>query len=91
MAEREDVERALMVAADEANERIRTCHEVVACPRCHAPIGSRCAALQGAGGGGYAMLEVRAGKWPPRTTYVQMGRELKHPHRERWTLVQAPR
>lgn len=35
-------ERSLLEAAAEANERIRTCHQVVACPRCGAPIGTRC-------------------------------------------------
>lgn len=88
---REPIEERLLVAAAEANERIARCHEVVACPRCRAPVGARCAGLQGAGGGGYAVLEVRAGQFPPKTTYVRMGRELKHSHRERWTQVQSAR
>jgi hypothetical protein len=90
-AAREPIEVALLAAAAEANERIARCHEVVACPRCHAPIGKRCAALSGPGGGGYAELTVKAGRGAPCTSYVRMGRELKRPHRERWTLVQLAR
>jgi hypothetical protein len=40
--ERLGFERRAARAADEANERIRTCHERVACPRCGAPVGGRC-------------------------------------------------
>lgn len=63
------VEAFYAQAAREAEERIRTCHEVVACPKCGAPIGVRC---------------WRAGSRRP-------GVELKHPHEQRWTLVQPAR
>lgn len=33
---------ALERAADELNERVRTCHERVRCPRCRQPAGQRC-------------------------------------------------
>ena len=59
-------EAALLEAAAEAERRIATCHERVACPRCRAPVGSRCR----------SMLS---------------GVVTKHPHRERWTLVQPAR
>lgn len=38
----DDFERAMLVAADEANERIANCHTEVACPKCGAPVGARC-------------------------------------------------
>lgn len=73
----EDIEERMMRAVEEANERIRTCHERVACPKCLAPVGARCR---------------RALRSMMRTGVFATGQpELKHPHRERWTLVQAPR
>lgn len=60
----------------EANERIENCHEVVACPKCQAPRGKRCRRMPL--GYGIGMT-------------VGYGRPTVHPHRERWTLVQAPR
>lgn len=61
-----EMERRMQLAVDAANDRIRMCHEQVACPRCGAGVGQRCIPLRG-------------------------GRPLKHPHRERWTLVQPAR
>lgn len=37
--------RRMFAAADDLIERIATCHERVACPRCGAPVGQRCRAL----------------------------------------------
>lgn len=82
----------MLAAVAAAEERIERCHEIVACPRCSAPIGRRCAAMQGYGGGGYAKLEVRVGLADdPTERFVRLGRELKHPHRERSNLVQPVR
>lgn len=77
--ERDRVEAALLAAADEANERIRTCHEVVACPRCRAPIGRRCRRMPR----GFSEASERRGLGQPGA--------IVGPHRERWALVQAPR
>lgn len=84
------VEEALTRAAAEANERVARCHELVACPRCSAPVGSRCAAVRGAFGG-YARIETRVGDGEPTVRFVRLGELTKHPHRERWTLVQPSR
>lgn len=73
---REETERRLMAAAVAANERIASCHEVVACPKCGAPVGVRCRSMPR----GYRPLDG-----PGRV------RILRSPHRQRWTLVQAPR
>jgi hypothetical protein len=62
----------LAEVAEEANARIESCHERVACPRCGQQVGERCVRMVGGVG-------FRGG--PP----------LKHPHRERWTLVQPAR
>lgn len=43
----EAIERRLMAAADEANARIASCHEEVACPKCLAPVGVKCTNLRG--------------------------------------------
>jgi hypothetical protein len=67
----DETERRLLAAAEEANERIRTCHERVACPLCGAPVGTRC-------------RRVNAISSLSRAP-------LKHPHRQRWTLVQPAR
>jgi hypothetical protein len=77
--ERGDVEAALLAAAAEANERIATCHERVACPKCAAPIGERCRRMPR----GYSPAYARLGRPQPSTTVA--------PHQERWTLVQAAR
>jgi hypothetical protein len=58
--------RRLNAMADEVERQIDSCHEVVACPKCGAPVGKLC-------------VLVRRGN--------KTGRRLKHPHRERWTLV----
>jgi hypothetical protein len=74
-----DVEAALLAAADEANARIATCHERVACPKCGAPIGRRCRRLPR----GFSQASERRGLGQPS--------KVVGPHRERWTLVQAAR
>lgn len=38
----DETERALLAAAERLRERVETCHERVACPKCAAPRGSRC-------------------------------------------------
>lgn len=70
------VEDALRAAAEEADARIASCHERVACPKCHAPVGLPCrrALRQFVASGIYAI-----------------GQPVVGPHRERWTLVQAER
>lgn len=70
-------EVALLAAAAEANERVARCHEVVACPKCFAPRGVKCRAMPA----GYVVGSRGGGS----------GRELRNPHRERWTLVQPAR
>jgi hypothetical protein len=72
----EETERRLLAAAEDANERIRSCHEVVACPKCGAPVGEVCRSMNG--GAGY----VEGRHW--------QGKPVK-PHEERWTLVQPAR
>jgi hypothetical protein len=79
--------KRMQAAADAVNARIENCHEEVACPKCRAPVGKRCAAMRGPAGGGYAVLEVQCGQHPATTSYVQMGELTKHPHQERWTQV----
>lgn len=64
---------AAVEAADRLNARIESCHEEVACPRCGAPVGHECRQMP-------AGFRVAIPGTPP-------GRVLKHPHRERWTLV----
>lgn len=49
MPDIDGTEAALLAAAAQANRRIETCHERVACPACGAPIGSRCVRLTRAG------------------------------------------
>lgn len=68
---------SMMAAAAEANERIARAHEVVACPKCHAPKGKKCRSMPR----GYRPLD--AGD--------RAARELKTPHRQRWRLVQPER
>jgi hypothetical protein len=68
---------ALIAAADAANERVTRCHEVVTCPKCSAPVGVKCRAMPA----GYVVGPRGGGS----------GRELRNPHRERWTLVQPAR
>lgn len=69
------VEARLLLAAAEAEARIASCHEEVACPACGAPVGVRC-----------RQLRSRTGK-----TYAIKDSELKHPHRRRWSQVVPPR
>lgn len=69
-----DVEASLRQAAADAEARIALCHEKVACPKCGAPIGTRCRSMPR----GYRPLDH--GGHPA-------ARELKHPHRQRWTQV----
>ncbi len=38
----DETTRRLLAAADAANEKIKSCHERLACPRCRAPRGKRC-------------------------------------------------
>lgn len=67
--------RALQEVAADVSARVERCHEVVACPKCGAPIGERCVRVvrgHGYGHGG-------APGWTPPP--------LKHSHRERWTLL----
>lgn len=71
------VEAHFARAAAEANKRIANCHEVVACPKCHAPIGERC-------------RRARA-QHTRRGVFATAEPVLKHPHRERWTQVQPDR
>jgi hypothetical protein len=66
-----DVEAALLAAAADANARIASCHEHVACPKCGAPVGEVC-------------RNMNIGR-------RRRGAPTKHPHQERWTLVQAAR
>jgi hypothetical protein len=73
---RRDEERRLLAAAEEANERIASCHEVVACPKCGAPVGKRCRAMPR----GFRPLDGDG-----------RVRVLKTPHKQRWTLVQPAR
>lgn len=42
MGAEEGTERALLAAAEAANERIASCHEVEGCPKCGMPVGVRC-------------------------------------------------
>lgn len=58
-------------------EAIARCHERVACPKCGAIVGDRCHRV------GALYIPRYEGYVPPPS--------LKHPHRERWTLVQAAR
>ncbi len=68
-----DVEAALLQAAADAEARIANCHEQVACPTCSAPVGKRCRSMPR----GYRPLDIGH----PRA------RELRHPHKRRWTQV----
>jgi hypothetical protein len=68
---RDATEAALLAAAAEAERRIATCHEVVGCPRCKAPVGERCR---------------RMPRGWQRGAYVQIA-QVVGPHRERWTRV----
>lgn len=71
------VEHRMLLAAAEANARIASCHEEVACPKCHAPAGTKC---------------VRAlRQFAARGIFATGQPTLKHPHRERWTQVQPAR
>lgn len=72
-----EMQRRMTEAAEAANERIRTCHERVACPKCGAPVGTKCRAMPR----GYRPLDLGD----------RAARELKSPHRQRWTLVQPAR
>lgn len=56
-----------------------TVHERVACPKCKAPVGERCAAMRGYGGGGYGFVQLN--NLPPIP--VRLGEPTKHPHKER--------
>lgn len=63
----------LLAEAARLEARAARCHEEVGCPRCGAPVGHECRKMpQG--------FTVAIPGTPP-------GRPLKHPHRERWTLV----
>lgn len=72
-----DIEARLLAAAEEANERIRTCHERVSCPTCWAPVGVRCRAMPA----GFVVGPRGGGS----------GRELKNSHAARSRLVQPDR
>lgn len=73
-AARDEMEARLLAAAEAANEKIRTCHERVACPRCGAPVGKRCTKLSSKS---YRSADPGLGRIPAI--------ETKHPHEERWT------
>jgi hypothetical protein len=75
----DEVEAALLRAADEANARIASCHERVACPKCRAPVGERCRRMPR----GYSPASASRGMTQPGA--------VVGPHRERWTLVQPER
>lgn len=63
-------ERGMLAEIDRTTELIASCHERVGCPKCLAPIGTRCVRAWAA--------YVRIGKFHD-------GPALKHPHKERWT------
>jgi hypothetical protein len=65
-----ETEEALMRAAADSIEKVRTCHERVSCPRCSAPIGAKCRSMPLGWVAG-----LRGGRG---------GRELLHAHKERW-------
>lgn len=64
-----DFGRRAAAAAAALNDRIERCHEEVACPKCHAPVGERCRrALR---------------QFTRHGTYAKGQPVLKHPHAER--------
>jgi hypothetical protein len=56
-------ERALLIAADEANQRIANCHAEVACPRCLAPVGSRCRSMVSGRRSGFETKHPHRERW----------------------------
>jgi hypothetical protein len=67
------IEDVLAERAAQLNQLIETCHERRECPKCLAPIGSRCRAMPR----GYSAAFARRG-------LLQPSKLLKHPHRERY-------
>lgn len=65
-----DIEAVMRAAAADLEDRIAACHDVVACPKCKAPVGTRCVFRPAGAAGGFVAR-----------------RTLKHPHKQRWTLV----
>lgn len=70
----DDVFVALIAAAEDAAERIRTCHERVACPKCDAPIGERCRRMPAGFVGGVRGRDAVVGPHRERWTLVQPDR-----------------
>lgn len=79
------VEKQLLAAADRLNLRVVSCHERVACPTCHAPVGDRCVRK---GTRARPILWHGPYGWGERMNAEEQRRldelpRLKHPHAER--------
>jgi len=63
----ETTEERLMRVAAENVDKVRTCHERVACPRCTAPVGERCCEMPKGwkkfGLRGRALLHAHKERW----------------------------
>jgi hypothetical protein len=66
-----DVMSSMERAANDANRRIATCHERVACPKCNAPVGERCRRMprgyHGMGPSGAILKTAHEERWTQET------------------------
>jgi hypothetical protein len=85
VAHREEFEARAAAAVEELNRRVESCHERVACPTCHAPVGDRCVRK---GTCARPILWYGPNGWDEKMNAEEQRRldelpRLKHPHEAR--------